>query len=329
MKLSEAGELGLLARARVARPDRGDRARRRQLAGGLVVTQDALVEGVHFRFDWLSWRELGWRAAAVNISDLAASAARPEALLVALALPGEIDARGRPRALRGPGRDGRSGCGGDTTCASAGRRRRHRARALRARSGQRRRPARRPDRRHRPARRSRCGVPRGALPPSAAACRRGTPARPRRDPRCWTSRTVLRSMPAISPAARAAGRDRPRPRSARRHRRRRRLRRGLRVARGDVRPARVSRWSAAARRARACSCCAAASPSSWAGTSTSRHRTELAGRCYPRLGPGSATRPAATPRTRARNGRADGHRRPSPSARRSANKITVGSDRTP
>ena len=54
---------------------------------GLVVTQDTLVEGVHFRFDLLSWRELGFRAAAVNISDLSASGALPLALFVTLAAP--------------------------------------------------------------------------------------------------------------------------------------------------------------------------------------------------------------------------------------------------
>ena len=48
-----------------------------QLADGRVVTQDALVEGVHFRLDWISWRDLGFRAAAVNLSDLAASGAEP------------------------------------------------------------------------------------------------------------------------------------------------------------------------------------------------------------------------------------------------------------
>jgi len=58
------------------------------LVDGLVVTQDALVEGVHFRFDLLSWRELGHRAAAVNVSDLAASGADPVALIVTLAAPG-------------------------------------------------------------------------------------------------------------------------------------------------------------------------------------------------------------------------------------------------
>jgi len=55
---------------------------------GLVVTQDALVEGVHFRFDMLSWHELGYRAAAVNVSDLAACGAEPLALVVTLAAPG-------------------------------------------------------------------------------------------------------------------------------------------------------------------------------------------------------------------------------------------------
>jgi thiamine-monophosphate kinase len=54
---------------------------------GLVVTQDALVEGVHFTFDLLDWRELGHRAAAVNVSDLAASGAEPVALVVTLAAP--------------------------------------------------------------------------------------------------------------------------------------------------------------------------------------------------------------------------------------------------
>jgi thiamine-monophosphate kinase len=54
---------------------------------GLVVTQDALIEDVHFRFDLLGWHELGYRAAAVNISDLAASGAEPLALIVSLGAP--------------------------------------------------------------------------------------------------------------------------------------------------------------------------------------------------------------------------------------------------
>src|SRR5205807_4115661 len=89
MRLSELGELGLLAeleRRGLAQRIENDAA---ELPGGLVVTQDALVEGVHFRFDMISWRELGFRAAAVNLSDLAASGAEPEALLVTFAAPGQ------------------------------------------------------------------------------------------------------------------------------------------------------------------------------------------------------------------------------------------------
>ena len=86
--LEELGELGLLEeleRRGLAQGIEHDAA----LVGGLVVTQDALVEGVHFRFDLLGWRELGARAAAVNLSDLAAAGADPLALLVTLGLPPE------------------------------------------------------------------------------------------------------------------------------------------------------------------------------------------------------------------------------------------------
>jgi thiamine-monophosphate kinase len=91
VRLSELGELGFLAeleRRGLARGIENDAA---QLGDGLVVTQDALVEGVHFRFDLINWRELGFRAAAVNLSDLAASGAEPEALVLTLAVPPETE----------------------------------------------------------------------------------------------------------------------------------------------------------------------------------------------------------------------------------------------
>ena len=100
MRLSQLGELGLLAeleRRGLAQRIENDAA---QLGDGLVVTQDALVEDVHFRLDLVSWRDLGFRAAAVNLSDLAASGADPEALVVTLASPAETRARRRARALR-------------------------------------------------------------------------------------------------------------------------------------------------------------------------------------------------------------------------------------
>jgi len=88
-RLADVGELGLLAelaRRGLATRIEDDAA---QLADGRVVTQDALVEGVHFRLDWISWRDLGYRAAAVNLSDLAASGADPDGLVVTLAAPGD------------------------------------------------------------------------------------------------------------------------------------------------------------------------------------------------------------------------------------------------
>jgi thiamine-monophosphate kinase len=54
---------------------------------GIALSTDMSVEGVHFRRDWLSMREIGGRVAAVALSDLAAVAARPIGILVSLALP--------------------------------------------------------------------------------------------------------------------------------------------------------------------------------------------------------------------------------------------------
>ena len=51
-----------------------------------VLTVDAQVEGVHFRREWISARDLGWRAVASSASDLAAMGARPACILVSLTL---------------------------------------------------------------------------------------------------------------------------------------------------------------------------------------------------------------------------------------------------
>ena len=114
--LSQVGELGLLAelerRGLIAGVEH-DAAR----IGELVVTQDALVEGVHFRLDWISWRELGFRAAAVNLSDLAASGADPEGLLVTLAVPGATATDDVVAFYEGIAETGAPVVGGDTTSA--------------------------------------------------------------------------------------------------------------------------------------------------------------------------------------------------------------------
>ena len=57
----------------------------------VVVSCDASVEGVHFRREWMTWETIGYRAAASALSDLAAMAAAPVGLVVAAALPPELD----------------------------------------------------------------------------------------------------------------------------------------------------------------------------------------------------------------------------------------------
>ena len=118
-RLSTLGELGLLAELEqrgLIVDVKNDAA---QLAGGLIATQDAMVENVHFRLDWIGWRELGWRAAAASLSDLAASGADPEALVIGLALPAGTDARDVIELYEGIAETGVPVVGGDLTSADA------------------------------------------------------------------------------------------------------------------------------------------------------------------------------------------------------------------
>jgi len=118
MRLSRLGEVGLLAELEQRGLIVGVEHDAAQLAGGLVVTQDALVEGVHFRLDWLSWRELGYRAAAVNLSDLAASGATPDALVVTLAAPAATEAERIVELYEGIAEARVPVVGGDTSSAA-------------------------------------------------------------------------------------------------------------------------------------------------------------------------------------------------------------------
>ncbi len=59
--------------------------------GRVVASTDVLVEGRHFRRDWSSARDVGHRAAAANLADIAAMGAVPTALLVALCAPPELE----------------------------------------------------------------------------------------------------------------------------------------------------------------------------------------------------------------------------------------------
>jgi thiamine-monophosphate kinase len=115
MRLSQLGERGLLAeleRRGLAEGIADDTA---VFEDGLVVTQDALVERVHFRLDWISWRDLGFRAAAVNVSDLAAAGAEPQALIVSLGAPPPTRVEDVLELYEGMRETGLPVRGGDTT----------------------------------------------------------------------------------------------------------------------------------------------------------------------------------------------------------------------
>lgn len=115
MRLSELGEDGLLAGLERRGLVEGIADDGAELGGGLVVTQDVLVEDVHFRLAWTSWRDLGYKAAAVNLSDLAALGAEPTALLVSLAAPPDTAATGVEELYEGLNEPTVPIVGGDTT----------------------------------------------------------------------------------------------------------------------------------------------------------------------------------------------------------------------
>ena len=59
--------------------------------GRFTVTTDTLIEGHDFKLDWSSAYDLGWKAVASNIADVAAMGAVPTSLVVALTVPGHTE----------------------------------------------------------------------------------------------------------------------------------------------------------------------------------------------------------------------------------------------
>ena len=93
--LGELGEAAVLARIFPRLPDAAlalvgpgdDAAVMAAPDGRYVVTTDTMVHGPDFRLAWSTPHDLGWKAAATNLSDIAAMGAAPTALVVALAAP--------------------------------------------------------------------------------------------------------------------------------------------------------------------------------------------------------------------------------------------------
>jgi thiamine-monophosphate kinase len=101
MSVADDGEFGLIARV-TARLDKGpasllgpgdDAAIVAAPDGRVVASTDVLVEGRHFRRDWSSATDVGHRAAAANLADIAAMGATPTALLVGFCAPVNLDVR--------------------------------------------------------------------------------------------------------------------------------------------------------------------------------------------------------------------------------------------
>ncbi|MFB2982625.1 thiamine-phosphate kinase [Microseira sp. BLCC-F43] len=95
MQIRDIGEQGLLQRLQRFCPDEivGDDAAVLRLQPGyeLVVTTDMLVDGVHFSDRTTSPQDTGWRAAAANLSDLAAMGASPLGITVGLGVTGDTE----------------------------------------------------------------------------------------------------------------------------------------------------------------------------------------------------------------------------------------------
>jgi thiamine-monophosphate kinase len=111
MKVSELGEFGLIDLLAKIAPQGGpehrmlvgigdDAAAWRGDDSAVLATTDAMVEGVHFTRG-TPWWELGWKALAVNLSDIAAMGGEPRYALVNLSLPGATEVEDVVQLYRG------------------------------------------------------------------------------------------------------------------------------------------------------------------------------------------------------------------------------------
>ncbi len=71
--------------------------------GTLVTSVDASIEGVHFRTDWLTLAEVGWRATAAALSDLAPAGATAAGVVVAVGVPPDAPPQAVVEVMTGVG----------------------------------------------------------------------------------------------------------------------------------------------------------------------------------------------------------------------------------
>ncbi len=96
--IADIGEFGLIERIRALLPTPaavtvgvGDDAAVLDLSGSVVASVDAMVEGRHFKREWVSATDVGHRAAAAGMADIAAMGGTCRALLVALTIPADTE----------------------------------------------------------------------------------------------------------------------------------------------------------------------------------------------------------------------------------------------
>jgi len=121
------GEFELLAKLREKLPSEGPRlglgsgddAAITVPAGATATSVDALLDGVHFRREWSSLAQIGQKALAAALSDLAAMGAEPGEAYVVLGVPADLDEEGCLELLDGmaalAGGTGTTLAGGDIT----------------------------------------------------------------------------------------------------------------------------------------------------------------------------------------------------------------------
>lgn len=126
--VADVGEFGLIARIRESLSTTGavivgpgDDAAEVTTGESVLITVDVLVEGRHFRRDWCSALDVGRRAAAASLADIAAMGGSSSAVVVGFGAPADLPASWAQQCAAGIaeecGRAGAALVGGDVTAA--------------------------------------------------------------------------------------------------------------------------------------------------------------------------------------------------------------------